>query len=426
MNRTLLVCLCAITCIAPLKANAQYQPLCDPSNGNIQVSTPLACPANKGLHTAESCYTVEIHDCSNVDADFLPKINGDPNFIGSAKVNVPPPPVQGVIFLSTGEFSKDFYDDNPSYETFDPNQGGDGNGHFCPTLPYNGWNCGLKVVQDLFNAGYITVQFAFDDFTNPGTEPFGILTGPSTRSVRTESVRYASVVDAITTNVIQTNPPLYSGPTYCATGNSNGANEVAAAITEYGMFLGTTANVHTKFVMVEPTSGPAITYEDLACSSPVNLPAVVVTCDDPDNPTNELVVSPSVGRNAARTIADPSYSGVDDSQSPPSPSDICGYHFYGLDHINPAPYIAQLRDSGVLTDTYSNPSYPIPVKMFLGTEDTTEATAHAQLYYDHFTTTNGAQKSCSWVGGVGHMIPQTYIGASAIVGGLLSSTAGCH
>lgn len=147
------ITLLAIAAFAGTSARAQtYDSLCQTVTFNQLSGQNGGCTALGLQSSNQKCYRVTIPQCTNND----PQQNYP--FYMEIKVNIPTSPQQGVVFFSTGSKSDALYDYNPNFFTFNANEGAG-----CPSLPSNAWNCGQLAVQNVFNAGYITVQTSFTD-----------------------------------------------------------------------------------------------------------------------------------------------------------------------------------------------------------------------------------------------------------------------
>lgn len=144
---------------------------------------------------------------------------------------------------------------------------------------------GEKVLIDVLNAGFRTVQFNFQ--FNPvgfpdGGNSAGWLTGPG--GPRKTACRWATIAKWVRTNITA------EAGAYCATGNSAGSGAAAYALAHYGQ--------EALFNMLEQTSGPPFVHVEKGCIC--NSPAVQTVCGQGE-------LSLCYGSDANKFV-DPSYN----------------------------------------------------------------------------------------------------------------------
>jgi len=217
----------------------------------------ISCPTGPGISIGGTCYSVALSCPGTTDLN------------GYLWVNVPAGAALGTVLLTTG---------------------GNGEGLYWTSFVY-----GSNVVNNLLQAGYITVQTSFGgDFT--GSQPNGWVTGPG--GIRRVACRYATLAKWVQDKI---NP---SGTALCATGNSGGSALIGYALAHYG--------IASIFKMVEATSGPPISRLDNSCEC--NQPDL----PDPCNPSQSL--TQCAGLMNAQNYIDPAYTAPICSQAVQSQS----------------------------------------------------------------------------------------------------------
>jgi hypothetical protein len=195
------------------------------------------------------------------------------------KVNAPASSVGTVIF-GTGSGGSALYDFAMPEFFYTDSNGVNTNG-------------GLAVVQNIFNAGFTTVQVSFGSpFNNAAGAVNGWLQGPG--GVRHLACRYATVANWTYQNIHNSS----TTEPFCATGNSGGSGAIGYALSEYGL--------NSIFTGVELTSGPVMTRLDVGCSPPGTLNYGGTTACA--NPPTDMSYSP--GASGTASIIDTAYQSV--------------------------------------------------------------------------------------------------------------------
>jgi hypothetical protein len=267
----------------------------------------ITCPTGPGIDIGGTCYSVALSCPGATDLN------------GYLWVNVPPGAAVGTVLLTSG---------------------GNGEGLYWTSFVY-----GSSVVNNLLQAGYITVQTSFGgDFT--GSQPNGWVTGPG--GIRRVACRYATLAKWVHDKI---NP---SGAALCATGNSGGSALIGYALAHYG-----SASI---FKMVEATSGPPISRLDNSCEC--NQPDL----PDPCNPSNSL--TQCAGLINAQKFIDPAYT-----------VPICSQAVQSQSTANSAQFLSDSTLSPEATLSYPNTA----VHFVWGGQDDSSAPAMGNLWQDAIT-----------------------------------------
>lgn len=236
---------------------------------------------------------------------------------------------------------------------------------------------GTVTVQNLVNAGFLTVQISF---AHPfSTTEEGWQTDAGGDGVRDASCRYAAVTHWIKTNLAQQVP-------LCATGSSAGAAQIAEGLAHYGS--------SADLAFAELTSGPPFTRVDYACIPSLQPTATAEYCSG-------AVDGQAVSLNDAEKYIDPAYPGPWCSESVSS---------------NDTSHQAQfLNDSVTSPDGVLNYS-STPVWFLYGGQDTTPAINQGELYRQAITSSTN--RNC--VADAAHNVPDALDGAEQIATDLIA------
>jgi hypothetical protein len=319
-------------------------------------SGTIPCPTFGGGLTASdgtmACYQINT-SCDQV-ADYSVYL----------KVNTPATPIGTVIF-GTGSGGSALYDyDSPEF--FYTDNGVNTNG-------------GLAVVQDIFNAGFTTVQVSFGSpFNNAADAVNGWLQGPG--GVRHLACRYATAANWVYQNIHNSS----TTEPFCATGNSGGSGAIGYALSEYGL--------NSIFTGVELTSGPVMTRLDVGCSPPGTNYNGTTACTSPPPPTD---MSYSPGTSGTASIIDTAYQTAG-ATTPTLCSD-------GVTGVNPNNSLRFQSDS---IDISPSKSPPLPISgtrinLVFGGLDTSNAVPQGEWWWKSV----GPTPTQNCVGDAPHAIP---------------------
>ncbi len=306
----------------------------------------ISCPTGPGISIGGTCYSVALSCPGTTDLN------------GYLWVNVPAGAAVGTVLLTTG---------------------GNGEGLYWTSFVY-----GSNVVNNLLQAGYITVQTSFGgDFT--GSQPNGWVTGPG--GIRRVACRYATLAKWVQDKI---NP---SGTALCATGNSGGSALIGYALAHYG-----SASI---FKMVEATSGPPISRLDNSCEC--NQPDL----PDPCNPSQSL--TQCAGLMNAQNYIDPAYT-----------APICSQAVQSQSTANSAQFLSDSTLSPEATLAYPNTA----VHFVWGGQDDSSAPVMGQLWQEAIKQqVIPKSNSFSCVADAPHPLPDVLDGAQHIVSDIVSY---CH
>jgi hypothetical protein len=212
-----------------------------------QLST---CPSDP-LGVGGTCWGLNIASCPNPAT--LP-------YDATVKVTSPSGASIGTIIFLTGGIGNQFYDKE--------------------------FASGASVIQTVVRAGYTAVQIKYD---NPVA---GWLTGPATNGPLDLACLPSTSMQWVYDHILSFGTPL------CATGNSGGSQQIAYALSQYGLGSGTTSIL----TMVEPTSGPEFSRLDYGCT-PHGKDTACAIC-------GFGTLQESYGTEIAETGVDPAYTGV--------------------------------------------------------------------------------------------------------------------
>ncbi|HEV2380412.1 MAG TPA: hypothetical protein VG206_11530 [Terriglobia bacterium] len=151
---------------------------------------------------------------------------------------------------------------------------------------------GSSVIDTVVGAGYTAVQIMYDN------KVAGWLTGPATNGPLDLACLPSTSMQWVHDHILSQSTPL------CATGNSGGSQQIAYALSQYGLGSGTTAI----FTMVEPTSGPELSRLDYGCA-PAGKYTACAICGFGTH-------QESYGLTIAETGIDPAYTGVVEPNGP--------------------------------------------------------------------------------------------------------------
>lgn len=245
---------------------------------------------------------------------------------------------------------------------------------------YESFVNGTVTVQNLVNAGFLTVQISFaHPFT---TTESGWQTNAGGQGVRAASCRYAAVTQWIKSNLASQVP-------LCATGSSAGAAQIGEGLAHYGL-----ADV---LDFAELTSGPPFTRVDYAC-----IPSLQ------PNPTPEFCSGANDGQAVsvkdATAFIDPAYPGAWCSTSIQNNATTYQSQFF--------------NDSLTSTDAVLN--YPsTPLNFLYGGRDGSPAINQGELY--RTSITSSTSRNC--VPDASHNVPDALDGAEQIATDLIGQ---CH
>lgn len=241
---------------------------------------------------------------------------------------------------------------------------------------YENFVNGTVTVQNLVNAGFLTVQISFaHPFT---TSESGWQTNVNGAGVRAASCRYAAVTQWIKSN-------LASAVPLCATGSSAGAAQIGEGLAHYSL-----ADV---LDFAELTSGPPFTRVDYACIPSLQPNPQVEYCSNADD-------GQAVNVTDATNFIDPAYPGAWCSESVQTNDTSHEQQFY--------------NDSVTFTDAVL--SYPsTPVWFLYGGKDGSPAINQGELY--RTSITSSTSRNC--VPDAPHNVPDVSDGAAQIATDLI-------
>jgi hypothetical protein len=209
------------------------------------------CPSDP-LGVSGNCWGLNISSCPNPAT--LP-------YDATAKVTSPTGASIGTIIFLSGATGNQFYDEEFTY--------------------------GSSVIDTIVAAGYTAVQIKYDNSVA------GWLTGPAADGNGPLSLAClpATSLQWVHDHILGSGTPL------CATGNSGGSQQLAYALSQYGLGSGTTSI----FTMVEPTSGPELSRLDYGCA-PAGKHTACAIC-------GFGTLQEGYGTEIAETGIDPTYTG---------------------------------------------------------------------------------------------------------------------
>jgi hypothetical protein len=304
--------------------------------GSVSGVTNIAC--HKGGMTGATCQQLTV-SCPGIS-----------NFTAYVKINTPSNSI-GTVLYAVGSGGSGLYDTQFTY--------------------------GKTAVQNVYNAGFTTVQITFGQpFTSK--QPNGWVEGPG--GVLATACRYATIAQWVYSTVQNnTSKPM------CATANSGGAGVLAYALSQYGS--------NSIISMAEVTAGPPTARLDWGCMCQQG--KVATTCGQGNLGTCFGKVDGA--------IWDPAYT----------PNNYCSNAVLG----NPPPGgLTFFFDDSV---NNSSASYNFPhtyVNVVFGDLDTSSAVPIGLQWYDAITST----KSQACVAGAGHSLPNVLAGATQIANDLIS------
>jgi hypothetical protein len=206
-----------------------------------------------------TCWGLNISACSNPPT--LP-------YDATVKVTNPSGASIGTIIFLSGATGVQFYDQEFTY--------------------------GTSVINTVVGAGYTAVQIKYDN------EVAGWLTGPASDGNGPLSLAClpATSMQWVHDHVLGSGTPL------CATGNSGGSQQMAYALSQYGLGSGTTSI----FTMIEPTSGPELSRLDYGCAPGGRFKACAIC--------GFGTLQEGYGPTIAETGIDPTYTGKVETGGP--------------------------------------------------------------------------------------------------------------
>ena len=214
------------------------------------------CPSDPG-GVSGTCWGLNVSACPNVPIR---------PYDATVKVTSPSGASIGTIIFLSGATGTQFYDEAFTY--------------------------GSSVIQTVVGAGYTAVQIKYD---NPVA---GWLTGPAANGPLDLACLPSTSMQWVYDHILGSGTPL------CATGNSGGSQQIAYALSQYGLGSGTTSI----FTMVEPTSGPELSRLDYGCAPPGKYAACAIC--------GFGTLQESYGTEIAETGIDPAYTGVVEPNGP--------------------------------------------------------------------------------------------------------------
>jgi hypothetical protein len=212
-----------------------------------QLST---CPSDP-MGVSGTCWGLNISSCPNPPT--LP-------YDATVKVTSPSGASIGTIIFLSGATGVEFYDHE--------------------------FTQGSSVINTVAGAGYTAVQIMYDNSVA------GWLTGPATDGPLDLECLPSTSMQWVHDHILGSGTPL------CATGNSGGSQQVAYALSQYGLGSGSTSI----FTMVEATSGPELSRIDYGCA-PHGQHTATAICGFGTH-------QESYGTTVAETGIDPAYTGV--------------------------------------------------------------------------------------------------------------------
>jgi hypothetical protein len=331
--------------------------------GTVSSSSQISCPGGGVTDGTETCYSLPVA-CDGVATETV-----------YLKVNVPSSPKGTVMFL-VGSGGSGLYDDPIS----------------------SGFAFGTTTVQNVFDAGFDTVQVSFGaPFVT--TAANGWLQGPG--GVRRLACRYSTIADWVYKNPKTINPANTSAANsapMCATGNSAGSSAIAYAVSEYGL--------NSEFAMIEPTSGPVTTRIDQGCN----------VCSAASGPAGPCAASGAPPVPMCYSSFD---AAIIDAAYQPTQSAACSSQLSGTSNSNSNMF---LSDS-ILFDPSNSVPLPLPnltVDMLFGGMDNSNAVPQGGTWELAVRTTI-PKESC--VADAPHAIPNVLDGAQQIATAIIND---CH
>jgi hypothetical protein len=322
-------------------------PLASAQNFHIGTATGTqltTCPSDP-LGVNGTCWGLNISACPNPAT--LP-------YDATVKVTSPSGASIGTIIFLSGATGNQFYDEE--------------------------FTQGSSVIDTVVGAGYTAVQIKYDNpvagwLTGPagdGNGPLSLACLPST------SMQW--VYDHV----------LISGTPLCGTGNSGGSQQIAYALSQYGLGSGTTSI----FTMVEPTSGPELSRLDYGCA-PHNKYTAFACC-------GFGTLQESYGTTIAETGIDPAYTGKVQTGGP------C---YEGVLGHGTAQWAEQFHHDSTLSDIYPPTlSFSTDIHFAFGGQDTSPAIPEG-LDWASFITSATA---IVCVPSAGHPLASSLAGAAQI------------
>ena len=257
-SRGNLVCVTLIVAalVSIPSASAQKSPSSD-SAPNFMIGTATGtqlstCPSDP-LGVSGTCWGLNISSCPNPPT--LP-------YDATVKVTSPLGASIGTIIFLSGATGVQFYDAAFTY--------------------------GSSVINAVVGAGYTAVQIKYNNTVA------GWLTGPATNGPLDLACLPSTSMQWVYEHILSTGTPL------CATGNSGGSQQIAYALSQYGL--------GSIFSMVEPTSGPELSRIDYGCAPEKKYSACAIC--------GFGTLQESYGINIAETGIDPAYTGVVEPNGP--------------------------------------------------------------------------------------------------------------
>jgi hypothetical protein len=242
---------------------------------------------------------------------------------------------------------------------------------------------GSSVIQTVVGAGYTAVQIKYD---NPVA---GWLTGPAADGNGPISLAClpSTSMQWVHDHILSTGTPL------CATGNSGGSQQIAYALSQYGL--------GSIFSMVEPTSGPEFSRLDYGCAPEETYSACAVC--------GFGTLQESYGLSIAETGVDPAYTGIVDHK----PDGPCSEGVQGSTQN-----ASQLHHDSTLSDIYPPTlSFTTDIHFAFGGLDADSAAIPEGLDWASMITSPTA---IVCVPSAGHSLPSYQAGAAQIENDLIS------
>ncbi|HEV2380411.1 MAG TPA: hypothetical protein VG206_11525 [Terriglobia bacterium] len=239
----------------------------------------------------------------------------------------------------------------------------------------------VSMINSLVSAGYTAVQIMYDNTVA------GWLTGPATDGPLDLACLPSTSMQWVHDHILGSGTPL------CATGNSGGSQQIAYALSQYGLGSGTTSI----FTMAEATSGPELSRMDYGCA-PAGKYTACAICGFGKH-------QESYGLTIAETGIDPAYTGK--VTTTPDSSDPCSY-----DYLNHMTWATQLHHDSILSDVYPPPpSFSTDIHFAFGGADAHSPAIPEGLDWASFITSATAIV-CVPTGN--HELPSTSAGAARI------------
>jgi hypothetical protein len=302
-----------------------------------------ACPSGG---VSGSCWGLNVSSCSNLPIK---------PYDATVKVTSPSDASIGTIIFLTGGTGTQFYD--------------------------AGFTYGTSVINTVVAAGYIAVQIKFD---NPVA---GWLTGPAPDGPLDLACLPSTSMQWVHDHVLGSGTPL------CATGNSGGSQQIAYALSQYGL--------GTIFSMVEPTSGPEFSRLDYGCA-PEEAHSACAIC-------GFGTLQESYGLEIAETGVDPAYTGIVDHK----PDGPCSEGVRGSTQN-----ASQLHHDSTLSDIYPPTlSFTTDIHFAFGGLDADSAAIPQGL---DWASMINSPTAIVCVPSAGHSLPSYQAGAAQIENDLIS------